>query len=98
MLYISLVYCIGSYDIIFHLLYYLYLFRRSSASIRPLLTSHIMFPILVSPTLSHTQPDMHTIFPMMVFSLLHPFIVRQLFVLLEAFCHVVKTRFPQTGR
>ena len=98
MLYISLVYCIGCYDIMFHLYYYLYLFRVSSASTGLVLTSHVMFPMLVSPTLSCTQADMHTTFPIWVFSLLYPLIVRQLLALLEASSHVLKTRFPPTGR
>src|SRR5437588_8312735 len=37
-----------------------------------------------SPTLSCTQADMHTTFPILVFSLIYPLIVRQLFGLLEA--------------
>src|SRR5437868_5141085 len=40
--------------------------------------------ILVSPTLSCTQADMHSAFPILVFSLLYPVIVRQLLTLLEA--------------
>src|SRR5205807_10197919 len=83
MLYISLVYCIGCYDIMFHLYYYLYLFRVSSASPGLVLTSHVMFPMLISPTLSCTQANIHTTFPILVFSLLYPLIVMQLLALLE---------------
>ena len=49
-----------------------------------------VFPMLVSPTLSCTQADMHTTFPIWAFSLLYPLIVRQLLALLEASSHVLK--------